>query len=229
MRELPDKCVDLVLTDPPYGIGEDGSRNNGRVYNKNGKPIRRDKRNGAYITTRPKNYPKAVEVLPSQEVFDEIFRIGKNHIIFGSNYFHFNQKKESSGRIFWDKVNGASDQSDGELAWTNLFDSVRQIEFMWSGFLQGKSISEGRTNQGNKSLCENRVYPTQKPLLLLQHLLKKHASSGNIVMDPYGGSGTTGVACLKENRDFIIFEIVPESVEIANKRIEAERAQLKMF
>ena len=104
MRKLPDKCIDLCLCDPPYGIGEDGGKCRTR-----GKSIPNHEK-GNWDNERPK-----------KEYFDEILRISKNQIIFGGNYFT-DYLSVSRGWIYWDKEMGG-DFSDGELAWTS-FDMV---------------------------------------------------------------------------------------------------------
>jgi len=189
MRQLPDKCVDLVLTDPPYGIGEDG---------------------GA-CRTRGKSTPNHESMgwdakRPNAEYFTEIMRVSKNQIIFGGNYFA-DLLPASRCWLYWRKLMGG-DFSDGELAWTS-FDKVLK-EFTCP--------NKGLGNQ----------HPTQKPDELFRWILVNY-SQGDIVFDPFIGSGTTAVACERLGRKWFGCELEPKYCEIANKRIEAERAQLKLF
>ena len=111
MKSMPDKCVDLVLTDPPYGIGEDGGRF-------------RDRKGGGHRVLPCGGWDNEC---PTKEVFDEIIRISKNQIIWGGNYFS-DKLPVSRGWLYWKKLMGG-DFSDGELAWTSIDMVIRDFVF----------------------------------------------------------------------------------------------------
>jgi len=201
MPQLPDGCVDLVLTDPPYGIGEAARRNETRG-----------------CLAKAKNYGTAKwdDKPPSSECFKQIMRVSTEQIIFGGNFFTF-ALPASSSWIVWDKQNGDTDFADCELAWTSHKRAVRKIVYRWQGMLQG--------NMGH--LKEQRVHRTQKPLPVMLWILERYSSTSNIILDPFMGSGTTGVAAVQLGRRFLGFEIDPEYCELANKRIAEEKRKVK--
>ena len=196
MREMPDKSVDLVLTDPPYGIGENHKKNNSRA-------------NPTYKwrDAHPTDYGEYNwdESAPSKEYFNEIFRVSKDQIIFGGNYFNL---PPTSCWIIWDKKS-LCDYADAELAWTSFKSAVRIFRWMWCGFRQ-EDIEHK----------EKRDHPTQKPLPLMMWCLEKYSKEGMTVLDPFMGSGTTCVACVKTGRNYIGIDKEPTYVEIARKRLE---------
>jgi site-specific DNA-methyltransferase (adenine-specific) len=156
MKQLPDKSIDLVLTDPPYGIGYDKS-----IATKGGEQY-------GNAATAKKHYHTSDwdNSIPDKKVFEQIQRISKAQIIFGGNYFaHI--LPASRGWLCWDKMTGANNFSDCELAWTSFDMPLRKIEFMWNGMLQG--------DMKNK---EERIHPTQKPRQLFSMILEKYARGG---------------------------------------------------
>jgi len=211
MAKHPDKFFDLVLADVPYGIGESlkVQSRGGLVKQKSG--------NSLYVPYKHK-VKDWDNKQPEQAYFDEIFRVGKKHIIFGENYIQFSQKDTSSGRIFWDKVNGTNDFSDGELLWTNLFSSVRQIEFMWSGFCQAASVNEGRVQQGNKKKNQIRIHPTEKPIQLYKWFFMNYAQPGWKILDTHLGSGASRIAAYDMDFEFWAFENDKEYFDAQEER-----------
>lgn len=107
--------------------------------------------------------------------------------------------------------------------------AVRQIEFMWNGFTQGISYKEGRTNQGNKALCEKRVHPNQKPVQLYKWLLKNYAKEGAKIFDSHMGSGSIALACYDFNCSLIACELDKDYHTDAVKRFKNHIAQQKLF
>jgi len=198
MREMPDKSVDLVLTDPPYGVNYGGGASVGSIGKANACQVKE------YILFDDSS-------APSQELFNEIFRISKNPILFGGQ--HFTDKiPKSPGWIIWDKevTGGKGDGFCGmELAWTSYKTGLKKFRFKWNGMLQ-----EDMTHK------DERVHPCQKPLKLMEWCLEKYSKPGMTVLDPFMGSGTTCVACKKLGRNYIGIEKEPEYIKIAEKRLE---------
>jgi len=179
MKEIPDKSVDLVLTDPPYGISESNEKNAGRE--KLAKP------------TDYGHYDWDKERI-GKEFFDEMFRVSKNQIIFGGNYY-IDFLTPGPCWIVWDKDN-TGDFADCELAWGSFDRAVRRFRYRWNGMLQ--------EDMKNK---EKRVHPTQKPIALFSWILEIYSEPGDIILDPFLGSGTTLAACRKTGRRGIGFEL----------------------
>ena len=202
MKQVPDKYFDLVLTDPPYGIN---------AHKKRG-----DTGKNAYIKQREYKGGEWDIEIPSKEIFDEIFRVSKKAIIFGGNYF-INHLENTSSFIVWDKINGDNLYADCELAWTNFPTAVRKYEYRWHGFIQ--------QDMANK---EERHHPTQKPVELFKMILRDYAIKNDYtkIFDPFGGSGTTAIACKSLGLDFCMTELEPDYVAIANKRLEAVQGSL---
>ena len=224
MATLPDKAFDLAICDPPYGIGEDGRKTKGRegsVLQKNG-----TKR---FLPAKKYKLGGYDNKSPEQIYFNELFRVSNKHIIWGENYMFFSQKNNSSGRIVWDKVNGQSDQSDCEIAWTNLFSSVRMFSYMWAGFKQAKSLSEPKTMNGNMKINEQRIHPNHKPMNLYKWLLHNYAKPGDKILDTHLGSGSSAIAAHKMGFDFVGCELDKDYYDAACKRFKEQTMQQTLF
>lgn len=203
MRMMPDKSVDLVLTDPPYGIKESNEKNLAR-----GGPVAFGgiKKKGIPVPAQDYGHYEWDNFPPAPEYFNEIFRISKNQIIFGGNFFPL---PPTPCWIVWDKDNGDNDFADCELAWTSFKSAVRKFKWRWNGLLQEDMAHK-----------EKREHPTQKPLPLMMWCLEKYSKPGMTVLDPFMGSGTTCVACKKLGRNYIGIEKEPEYIKVAEKRLE---------
>jgi site-specific DNA-methyltransferase (adenine-specific) len=221
MREMPDKCFELAIVDVPFGLNE-GKKHATRT-------IRCKQRNGSFLNV-PFIHTKKDwdESQPSQLYFNELFRVSRKQIIFGENYLQFDQKAESSGRIFWDKLT-SGDFSHGELMWTNLFSSIRRVVFMWSGFNQGISLETPFTQQGNKRLNEKRIHPVQKPVVLYSWLLTNYAKTGDRILDTHLGSGSSRIAAYDLGFDFVGYELDKDYFETQEARFKTHCAQPKLF
>lgn len=221
MRQIPDKALDLAVLDVPFGLGEGRNHATRSGYVK--------QRNGSRLYVEPKHAIKDWDnSRPTQAYFDEVFRVASKHIIFGENYLQFSQKDSSSGRIFWDKLT-TGDFSDGELIWTNLFSSVRQVRYMWSGMMQGASLAKPETQQGNKALNERRIHPNQKPVALYKWLLTNYARPGDRILDTHLGSGSSRIAAYDLGFDFTGYELDPDYFAAQERRFADHIAQPKLF
>jgi len=197
MKQTPDDYFDLVLTDPPYGI--DLANMNMGIGNT---PKASKKENRKWEN---KDWDSDV---PSDEIFSEIFRVSKNQIIWGGNYFNLPPHKFY---ILWDKQipNGLS-FADCEMAWTS-YDKAPRI-FRYSAY---------RDKAG-------KLHPTQKPLMLFEYCIEEAQAKGDVVkvFDPFMGSGTTAIACKSLGLDWCGCELEADYVEIANKRLEKVQGAL---
>lgn len=160
MKTLPDKCIDLVLTDPPYGINA-------------------DKGVGGFGSSKTdKHYEGDWDSkTPEQVYFDEILRVGKNVIIFGGNFF--TDKLPVNGHwIVWDKkgdIDFDNPFGDCELAWTNINKkSVKKYKVIQQGFIAEE---------------KDRFHATQKPVKLFANILKDYTEEGQTIFDPFIGGG----------------------------------------
>lgn len=136
----------------------------------------------------------------------------KYQIIFGGNYFE--GLGPTSCWLVWDKNNGKNDFADCELAWTNLNKAVRKIEWTWNGMIRKDN--------------EKRVHPTQKPLGVMLWCLG-HLPEGITVLDPFMGSGTTGVACVLAGRKFVGVELSERYFDVSCERIAKAYQQPDLF
>lgn len=149
---------------------------------------------------------------PPPDALIELIRTkGQYQAFFGGNYFTL---PPTSCWLVWDKLNGDNDFADCELAWTNWPKAVRRLQWRWNGMIR----------QGN----EERYHPTQKPLEVMKWMIEL-CPKAETILDPFMGSGTTGVAAIQLGRKFIGIEREPKYFDIACKRIEQAAAQGKLF
>lgn len=213
MKQYPDDYFDLAIVDPPYFSGPEKRE----FYGSKISPIGVHRR----------LYGKTTKwEVPGKDYFDELFRVSKNQIIWGVNYFNYSF---GSGRIVWDKVNTHSRFSDCELAYSSLHDSTRLFRYMWNGMMQGKSISEGHIQQGNKVLNEVRIHPTQKPINLYLWLLQNYAKDGDKILDTHVGSASSLIACQELGFEYVGCELDKSIFNLAKQRLDAYEKQLKLF
>ena len=209
MREIPDKSIDLVITDPPYGIKATHGQGRGSWGG-----------SGSFIYNSRLWTPKEYFLfddskIPEKEYFDEMFRISKNQIIWGGNYFT-NHLPSSSCWIVWDK-DTTGNQADAELAWTSFPTAVRMFKYRWNGVLQEDMVHK-----------EIRVHPCQKPVKLFEWIIRNYAKKGDVICDPFFGSGSCLVAAIRLEHQFIGFEKEPTYFDAAQNRIRKAQEQKKI-
>lgn len=203
MARYPDKFFDLSIVDPPYGIGEDGRNNHTRSKLAKAKDYRGN--------SRYDNHP------PPPEYFKELFRVSKNQVIWGGNYF-IQHLYETPCFIVWDKNNGENDFADCELAWTSFKTACRKVKHTWNGMLQ--------ENMAEK---EERIHPNHKPIRLYKWLLTNYAQLGNKILDTHMGSQSSRIAAYQMGFDYWGWEINNNYFEAGNKRFKEQTAQQSMF
>ena len=223
MARYEDNHFELAIVDPPFGIGADKPSK---------KPNTVKQLNGNILNVKQSNYKhKNWDALPAgSEYFKELKRVSKNQIIWGVNYFNYDLR---GGRIVWDKINGDTDQYGCEIAYNSLNTRTDIIRFMWRGMFQGKNVSKdilkANIQQGNKSLNETRIHPTQKPVKLYEWLLMNYAKEGDKILDTHLGSGSIAIACHNLGYDLTACELDPDYYAAAIKRIEQHKSQQKLF
>ena len=197
--------VDAVVTDPPYGIKQAKGFSGAVGFSGAGgfsKPIQRREYDGDWDNSRPR-----------PEVFKAMVNASDKHIIWGGQYFA--DLLPPKGKwLWWDKCQTMPTYGDGELAWTTLSGEAPK-KFVYS-------------NNGLMAKERGRVHPTQKPVAVMEWCLG-FLPDAQTILDPFMGSGTTGVACAKTGRKFIGIELEPKYFDIACKRIEEAYAQPDMF
>ena len=208
LKQLPDKCIDLVLTDPPYGINA-SSKN----FLRQGKQTGKSKCVSG-LNYKISNWDKDI---PKKQIFEEIKRVSKNQIIFGGNYF-VDFLTNSSCWLVWDKLTGDNLYADCELAYTSFKSAVRKYTYLWKGMLQ--------EDMKNKDI---RIHPTQKPLKLFEMILRDYSNENDLILDCFSGSGTTAVACHNLKRRFICIEKDKDYWKASVERLENAQAQMRLF
>ena len=194
MAALPDKSFDLAIVDPPYGIGRDGS-------------VRTTSKHGGRKAHDFRNWDSSI---PDGKYFSELFRVSKNQIIWGANYFA-RYLPSSMGWIFWDKGQRICN-SDGELAFSSFSCALRVAEF-----------------NRVELLLEGTNHPTQKPVALYKWLLSRYAKPGDRILDTHGGSGSICIACHDLGYDLTWMELDADYYAAACKRYKDHAAQAVLF
>lgn len=198
---MGDRKAELLLTDPPYGIN---------AVHKDGK-VHGDSNNG--IIKNTKVYAPIIGD-DTTDTARKSYEIAKeytdNQVIFGGNYFT-DFLLPSRCWVVWDKQNGEGSFADAELAWTSFDRVVKLYQFMWNGLIrEGSRTVEGKT----------RVHPTQKPVGMLANIIKDFTEENDLILDCFGGSGSTLMACEQTGRKCFMMELDPHYIDVIIQRWE---------
>lgn len=185
MANLPDKFFDLAICDPPYGIGISSN------------PIRQ--------MHSKKDWDSEI---PNKNYFSELFRVSKNQIIWGGNYFEL---PTSQGFIIWDK----KQPEDFSLA---------MCEFAWSSIQ-----SPAKIFRRSVLMEKGKIHPTQKPVELYEWILRRYVKEGDKILDTHLGSASSAIAAHNLGFEFVGCEIDTEYFEKAQKRFNLHASQSKLF
>ena len=215
MKQFPDNAFDLAVVDPPYGIGADNfkngagaSKDGGKLYSTAVKMKNRLNTGSGKLKNRLLNQSDCSwdSEPPQKEYFNELFRVSKNQIIWGGNYFDL---PPTRGIIVWDKVQPWENFSQVELAWTS-FDRPAAL-FKMCNTMPGK------------------IHPTQKPVALYEWLFKKYAKPGDKILDTHLGSGSSRIAAYNAGLYFIGYEINELYFNLQEERYQKHTAQENLF
>lgn len=191
MKRYPDNYFDLAIVDPPYGI-DAGKMTMG---------------SGKHNFSKGKDWDSSI---PTEEYFKELFRVSKNQIIWGGNYFPL---PLNNNWIIWDKLNPNLSFSEAELAWCSLNKNIRIFKRL-------STLPD----------CDvKKQHPTQKPIKLYKFCLKKYAKQGDKILDTHLGSGSIAIACHDYGFELTACELDKEYYGKAIQRIKNHVSQQKLF
>ncbi len=195
MKQYPDNYFELAIVDPCYGIGRDGQK----------------KSTGKHGGRKEYKFEGWDSKPPSKNYFNELFRVSKNQIIWGGNYFT-KFLPASMGWVFWDKGQRIKN-SDGELAFTSFSCALRVVEY----------------NRCEIQKIGGAIHPTQKPVALYRWLLQNYAKKGDKILDTHLGSGSSRIAANMEGFDFVGYELDKDYFDSSCKRFYEYKLQQKLW
>ncbi len=208
MKGLPDKAFDLAVVDPPYGIGA-------------GKQSFQSGTRKSYDHT-DKDWDAST---PTDEYWKELFRVSKNQIVWGANYYA-NKLPISRGWVYWHKMVLTDNYSQGELAWTSFDCVMKFFKYKYQGNYLGY---ESSITTQTSTPSEKRIHPTQKPIALYDFLLKEFAKPNDKILDTHLGSGSSAIAAHNMGFDFVGCELDKDYYDAAVKRFNNAKMQQSLF
>ncbi|WP_298108021.1 DNA methyltransferase [uncultured Bacteroides sp.] len=187
MKSVPDKFFDLAVVDPPYGLDKKSTHGRGKLKDRclNRGNIQR------------------WDIRPSQEYFNELFRVSKNQVIWGGNYFDL---PPTRCFVCWDKQQVWENFSQCEMAWTSFQKPAKHVTI---------------PNRGGQS-DKNKFHPTQKPVELYSYIFKTFAKQGDRILDTHLGSGSSRISAYHLGLDFYSTEIDKEYFDKQEERFRRE-------
>ena len=197
MSRYEDNHFDLAIVDPPYGIGISGQKEQ-----KKGKKSDRKYH-------KQKDWDNEI---PNKEYFKQLFRVSKNQIIWGANYFVEHLDKGTKGWVVWDKAQYGLTMSDCELAYSSFQKPTRV-------YIKNRAVL----------ISQNTIHPTEKPVKLYEWLLMNYAKKGDQILDTHLGSGSIALACHNLEYDLTACELDKEYYKTALKRLKQHQAQLRII
>ena len=197
LKRFPDNYFDLAIVDPPYS----------ETFNTDACADNKGKK-GSYKLDTLNNH------LPTDEYWNELFRVSKNQIVWGANWYG---KYFGVGGLVWFKDN-TGNYSPCEYAYQSINNHIHHYQYRWNGMLQQ-----------NMKQKEERIHPTQKPVALYDWILQKFAKQGDLILDTHLGSGRSRIAAHKGGFNFIGYEISKDYYEAQEKRFKDFVSQLRLF
>lgn len=192
MASIPDKHYELAIVDPPYGLGDEKLTQ------------------GGTWASKYKKGDANWDVKPSKEYWNELFRVSKEQIVWGANYFT-NELKPSRGFIIWDKIAHLPTMADCEYAWLSMDRNAKIFKAL-------------RATQSD----EIRLHICQKPVKLYEWLLTNYAKPNDKILDTHGGSMSIAIACHNLGFDLDCIELDPDYYQQAVKRYENHKLQQRI-
>jgi len=196
MSRYPDKYFDLAVVDPPYGI----------------KRFEKPSGTSRFNTSKLMQEKGLTwDIKPTNEYWDELFRISKNQIVWGANNFVM---PPSEYFLIWDKAQTVDNFASAEYAWVSM------------GLKKPAKIYRYSIHKHNQT---DKIHPTQKPVAIYDWIFKNYAKQGDKILDTHLGSGSSRIAAHKAGLDFIGCELDPDYFAAAEKRYKDFAAQLNLF
>ena len=190
LKSLPDNAYDLAIVDPPYGLGDEKLTN------------------GGTWASKYKKGDAAWDIKPPHDYFVELFRVSKNQIIWGGNYY--SELPECRCFLIWDKITHMTTMADCEFAWTSFDKNAKIFEHA-------------------RNTSEKRIHPTQKPVPLYKWILHNYAKPGDKILDTHLGSGSICIAAHDYGFEMLGIELSPTYYNATKKRLLCHQAQLGLF
>ena len=190
MKNVEDGYFDLAVVDPDFGLNEKISQ-------------------GGTWAAKYKGFNGALGGKPGKEYFEQLFRISKNQIVWGGNYF-IDMLYPTRCYLIWDKA--------------QKMDTLADCEFAWTSFQSNAKVYKSGRNTGEK-----RIHICQKPIGLYEWIYEKYTKEGDKIIDTHLGSGSSAIAAYRMKRSFVGIEINETYFNNAIERIEKHMSQLSLF